>query len=168
MAAVQRPLPPRHGVRPHLAPSDSLHIVISGDHISAHVDRVSPLAGRQDEPSRYSLRQAAVHNVVGAAQDVVRLLRGRQGDHRSHLDCEWQWHGHDHTPDPAHLLDPTAWSVHLEARVEGSLDEARLGKALDAVLGHRPVEHDPLDWWTAPTARRSTGLARNCCRRRWP
>ena len=127
------------------APSDSLHIVISGDHISAHVDRVSPLGGRRDEPSRYSLRQATVHNVVGAAQDVVRLLRGRQGDHRSHLDCEWQWDEHHQTPDPAHLLDPTAWSVHLEARVEGSLDEASLRKALDAVLGHHPVEHDPLD-----------------------
>ncbi|MDQ3897541.1 MAG: hypothetical protein M3326_09935, partial [Actinomycetota bacterium] len=127
------------------APSDSLHVLVAGDHISAHVDRVSPLGARPGQPSRYSFRQAALHNVVGAAQDVVRLLRGRMGDHRSHLDCEWEWEGHRHTPDPAHLLDPAAWSVHLEVRVEGALDEMRLRKALDAVLGHRPVEHDPLE-----------------------
>ncbi|MDQ4070745.1 MAG: hypothetical protein M3203_14935 [Actinomycetota bacterium] len=133
-------------------PSNGLHIVISGDHISAHVDRVSPLDGRAGGPSRYSLRQAAAHNVVGAAQDLVRLLRGRKGDHRSHLDCEWQWDGHEHTPDPTQLLEPGAWSVHLEARVEGSLDEARLRKALDAVLGHGPVEHDPLEVVECPDA----------------
>ncbi|HEX2046594.1 MAG TPA: hypothetical protein VHF27_02450 [Acidimicrobiales bacterium] len=127
------------------APSDSLHIVVSGDHISAHVDRVSPLDGQPDQPARYSFRQAAVHNVVGAAQDLVRLLRGRMGDHRSHLDCVWEWDGHAHTPDPAHLLDPAAWSVHLEACVEGTIDEARLRKALSAVVGHRPLEHDPLE-----------------------
>lgn len=132
------------------APSDSLHIVVSGDIISAHVDRVSPLGGGPGQPSRYSFRQAAVHNVVGAAQDLVRLLRGRKGDHRSHLDCEWEWEGHEHTPDPAHLLDPGAWSVHLEGRVEGSLDEARLRKALDALFGHRPVEHDPLETADCP------------------
>ena len=135
------------------APSDSLHIVVSGDHISAHVDRVSPLGGRPDGSSRYSFRQSAVHNVVGAAQDLVRLLRGRQGDHRSHLDCLWEWEGHDHVPNPAHLLDPAAWSVHLEARVAGSLDEARLRKALDAVVGHRPLEHDPLEVAECPDDR---------------
>ncbi len=126
-------------------PLHSLHIVVSGDHISAHVDRVSPLDRRPDEAPRYSFRQAAVHNVVGAAHDLFRLLRGRKGDHRSHLDCVWEWEGHAHTADRSDLLDPAAWSVHLEARVEGALDEARLRKALDAVFGHRPLEHDPLE-----------------------
>jgi NRPS condensation-like uncharacterized protein len=123
------------------AATDSLHVVISGDHISAHVDRVSPLG----EQPGYSLRRAALHNVVGAAQDLVRLLRGRKGDHRSHLDCAWIWDGTDATPDPDHLLEPHGWSVHLEARVEGSLDELRLRKALDTLLGHHPATHDPLD-----------------------
>lgn len=127
------------------SPNDSLHIVVHGDHISAHVDRVSPLGIRPDEPTRYSVHRAALHNVVGAAQDVVRLLRGRKGDHRSHLDCEWVREGYDRTPDPAHLLDPAAWSVHLELRVAGTLDEHRLRDAIDAVLDHRPPEHDPLD-----------------------
>ncbi|MGH9263425.1 MAG: hypothetical protein ACRD1D_01905 [Acidimicrobiales bacterium] len=126
------------------SPTDSLHIVIHGDHISAHVDRVSPLGNRPDQRSRYAFHRAAAHNIVGAAQDVVRLLRGRKGDHRSHLDCEWVWEGHEPMPDPAHLLDPAAWSVHVEAMVEGTLDDVRLRKALDAVFGHRPAEHDLL------------------------
>jgi NRPS condensation-like uncharacterized protein len=124
------------------APADSLHVVITGDHVSAHVDRLSPLG---DNRPGYSVRRAAAHNVVGAAQDLVRLLRGRQGDHRSHLDCKWMWTADDGLPGPDHLLDPHAWSVHLEAKVEGSLDELRLRKALDNVLGHRPAAHDPLD-----------------------
>jgi NRPS condensation-like uncharacterized protein len=126
------------------SPTDSLHIVLHGDHISAHVDRVSPLGGGSDEPTRYDVRRAALHNVVGAAQDLVRLLRGRMGDHRSHLDCEWVWDRHAVTPDPADLLDVHAWSVHVEARVEGTLDDVRLGKALDTVFGHRPAAHDVL------------------------
>ncbi|HVL05352.1 MAG TPA: hypothetical protein VM388_05160 [Acidimicrobiales bacterium] len=122
------------------APADSLHIVIHHDHISAHVDKVSPLG----EKPGYSFHRAALHNAVGAAQDLVRLLRGRKGDHRSHLDCEWVWDGYEPTPDPAHLLDPSAWSVHLEARVAGILDDARMRKAFDTVVGHRPVDHDPV------------------------
>ncbi len=81
---------------------------------------------------------------MGAAQDLVRLLRGRKGDHRSHLDCAWVWDGHEATPDTAHLLDPCAWSVHVEVRVAGRLDDTRMRKAFDTVIGHRPAEHDPL------------------------
>lgn len=122
---------------------DSVHIVINDDYIAAHVDRVSPLDARPDVPSHYSLSRAAAHNVVGAAQDLVRLLRGRKGDHRSYLQCEWTG-DHVPAPDPARLLDPCAWSVHLEVRVRGTLDDSRARKALDAVLTHRPLEHDPL------------------------
>jgi NRPS condensation-like uncharacterized protein len=126
------------------APNDSLHIVVHEDHISAHVDRVSPLDDRPAERTRYRIGRAALHNVVGAGHDLVRLLRGRKGDHRSHLDCEWIWDGYDAVPDPAGLLDACAWSVHVEARVAGALDDTRMGKALDAVLGHRPYQQDPL------------------------
>jgi len=120
--------------------TDSLHVVINDDHISAHVDRVSPMG-----TGRYSVSRAALHNVVGAAQDVVRLLRGRKGDHRSRLDCQWVWDGHAVTPEADHLLEPCSWSVHVEARVAGSLDEARLHKAFDSLLGHRPSEQQVLD-----------------------
>lgn len=118
--------------------SDSLHVVIHDDHVSAHVDKVSPLSSG----TRYSIQQAALHNVVGAAQDAIRLLRGRKGDHRSHLDCAWFWDGHLPTPDAAHLLEPAQWSVHVEARVAGSLDDTRMRKAFDTVAGHRPAELD--------------------------
>lgn len=133
--------------------TDSLHVVVNDNHIAAHVDRVSPLVVQPDQPSRYSLRQATAHNAAGIAQDVIRVLRGRQGDHRSELDCEWMWaaDGSDH--DPQHLLDPASsdWTVQLEARVGGSLDPARLRAAVATALGRRPLEHGVLDVLDTPT-----------------
>jgi NRPS condensation-like uncharacterized protein len=127
-------------------PNDSLHIVVTDDRIAAHVDRVSPLGIRPQRRTRYSLRRAAAHNLVGAAQDLVALLRGRQGDHRSELDCEWVWEPSRGVPDPADLLDPraSAWSVHFEAQVAGSLDVTRLRAALAETLSSHPMEFDPL------------------------
>ncbi|MDP9074869.1 MAG: hypothetical protein M3N98_11995, partial [Actinomycetota bacterium] len=87
-------------------PTDSLHIVIHHDHIAAHVDRISPLAVGLARAPRYSVRRAAAHNLAGMAHDALRLLRGRQGDHRSGLDCRWMWDGGRGALDPAHLLDP--------------------------------------------------------------
>jgi NRPS condensation-like uncharacterized protein len=130
---------------------------------------VSPLG---DQPG-YSLRRAAVHNVVGAAQDLVQLLRGRKGDHRSHLDCEWVWEGHDPTPDPTHLLDPSSWSVHVEARVAGTLEDTHMQKAFDGVLGHRPAAHPPLEIVECPDdaaldRARSDLLAQPVAMTEWP
>jgi len=127
--------------------TDGLHVVINNDHIAAHVDRVTPLAVSGGKPGRYSVRQAAAHNVAGAAQDFFRLLRGRQGDHRSELDCEWVWDAHLSTPDPAHLLDPGSsdWSVQLEAGISGRLDDSRLRTAVAGALGRRRPDHAVLD-----------------------
>ncbi|MDQ6727135.1 MAG: hypothetical protein M3066_13350 [Actinomycetota bacterium] len=132
--------------------TDGLHVVINNDHIAAHVDRVTPLAVNGDKPGRYSLRQAAAHNIAGAAQDFIRLLRGRQGDHRSELDCEWVWDPDASNPDPAHLLDPGSsdWSVQLEARVSGVLDDERLRAAVAVAVGRRPPEHAVVDIVDAP------------------
>jgi NRPS condensation-like uncharacterized protein len=151
------------------SPADSLHVVIHHDHISAHVDKVSPLG----EKPGYSVQRAALHNVVGAAQDLVRLLRGRKGDHRSHLDCEWVWDGYDPTPDRAHLLDPCAWSVHVEARVAGCRDDTRMRKAFDTLVGHRPADHDFLEVVTCATdeelaAARDGLLAEPVAMNAWP
>lgn len=117
--------------------TDSLHIVVDGDRIAAHVDRVSPLGSTSGRPLRYSLRRAAAHNLAGMAQDLVQLLRGRQGDHRSELNCQWLWDATRSVPNPADLLDPTAssWSVQIEARVAGTLDQSRLRHALVSALG---------------------------------
>jgi len=128
-------------------PNDSLHIVVHDNRIAAHVDLVSPLGVKPERPTGYSVRRAVSHNLVGMAQDLVSLLRGRQGDHRSELDCEWVWDPWRAVPDVGDLLDPeaSAWSVQLEARVSGSLDEARLRAALAEALSSHPIEHDPLD-----------------------
>jgi NRPS condensation-like uncharacterized protein len=127
-------------------PTDSLHVLVDGDRLAAHVDRVSPLGLRPRRPVRYSVRRTLTHNVVGAAEDLIRLARGRQGDHRSELDCEWSWGPSDATPGSTGLLDrrASAWSVQMEAGVSGRLDEARLRRALAGVLGRRPLDHDPL------------------------
>jgi len=126
-------------------PTDSLHVVVDGNRIAAHVDRVSPLGVRPERALRYSVRRAAAHNVAGMAQDLVRLVRGRQGDHRSRLDCEWTWDPAQSVPRGEDLLDPSAWTVQLEARVAGTLDADRLRQAVAAVLGDRRVEVDPVD-----------------------
>lgn len=119
-------------LRENLA-NNSLHIVIDGNRISAHVDRVSPLGLRPERRPRYSLGRIALHNVAGIAADAGRLFRGRQGDHRCELNCEWM---PPHAPEKPHrhspLLDPerSPWGVHIEARVTGRLDEHRLRRAL--------------------------------------
>ncbi|MDQ4096943.1 MAG: hypothetical protein M3144_03610, partial [Actinomycetota bacterium] len=120
--------------------SDSLHISVQGNRIAAHIDRLSPLGEGGERPSRYSLRRAVAHNVSGMAHDLFNLVRGRQGDHRSELDCEWLWDPSQASPDDSDLLDPktSAWSVQLEARVRGVLDEDRLRAAVAAVAGDRP------------------------------
>jgi hypothetical protein len=127
--------------------ADSLHIAVHGNRVKAHVDGISPLTTRSDGRSRYSARQALAHNAAGIAQDLVALLRGRQGDHRCELDCSWTA-GEAHAP-PAQtqLLDPTlsAASVRLEARVGGSLNEERLRAAVRSALGDRAPRRDHLD-----------------------
>ncbi|MGQ0521978.1 MAG: hypothetical protein ACT4PX_12650 [Actinomycetota bacterium] len=119
--------------------TNSLHITVLGDRVAAHVDRVSPLHWRSERSPRYALGRVALHNVSGAAADVGRVLRGRQGDHRCELDCEFVL-GADGTPvkgtrRDVPLLDPGsgAWSLHAEARVAGTVDEDRLRAALATV-----------------------------------
>ncbi|MGI9021762.1 MAG: hypothetical protein ACR2HV_00745 [Acidimicrobiales bacterium] len=128
-------------------PADALHIVIHDNRVAAHVDRVSPLGTRPVRVSRYSVRRATVHNLAVMAHDLISLLRGRQGDHRSELDCEWLWDADRGVPDPSDLLDPTAsaWSLQLEAGVEGHLDETRLRAALAEALEIGPGDLDPLE-----------------------
>ena len=128
--------PGRMSFRENVA-SNSLHVVVEGNRVAAHVDRVSPLGVRPERRSRYSIRRAVAHNLVGMAQDLVELLRGRQGDHRCELDCEWVGGDEESGAGGAGRLHPeaSAWSVQVEARVGSALDEARLRAALDAVLG---------------------------------
>jgi NRPS condensation-like uncharacterized protein len=125
--------------------TDSLHVVVDGNRVAAHVDGVSPLAVRPEGSSAYSVPRILAHNLAGLVQDLASLLRGRQGDHSCELDCEWVSAEENAPAD--HLLDPkaSAWSVQLEARVAGVLDEARLRAAISAALGQRARGRDPLD-----------------------
>ena len=117
-------------------PTNSLHVSVDDNHLKAHVDHASPLVER-DGKSRYSVPRAVVHNLAGMANDAMSIVRGRQGDHACELDCEWVSPEVGATPRIVPLLDPktSAWGVQLDARVAGTLDEARLQSALDTLLG---------------------------------
>ena len=66
---------------------ESLHIVIRGDRVSAHVDDVSPLVVRQDGSCRYAWGRVVAHNLLVLIEDVARRLRGVQGHQRCNLRC---------------------------------------------------------------------------------
>ncbi len=71
--------------------TDSLHIIIDGNRISAHVDKISPLACDPSRESHYSMAAVLAHNVAGFAADVVRRIRGRHGEQRCDLECDVVW-----------------------------------------------------------------------------
>jgi HAD superfamily hydrolase (TIGR01490 family) len=68
-----------------VSPTHSLHITIGkGNHVSAHVDRYSPLAAKQPEQlARYALHRVAAHNLAGLAGELNRLIPGRRGRRRA-------------------------------------------------------------------------------------
>lgn len=72
-------------------PTDSLHIIIDGDKISAHIDDISPFKCRADGTVRYSLSRIVAHNLAGMSSDLLRLARGRVKRQRCKLECEQVW-----------------------------------------------------------------------------
>lgn len=163
-------------------PENSLHIVVEGGRLSAHVDRYSPLRFTRDGAARYSFWRIATHNIVGAVRDVVDLLGGPRHEKRwqrtadrvvvDDIVLEGYMDGcldgseeveealdrlrskllarSDETVERAsfnlvdevvHLLDTPEepWTVQLELRVAGHLDEARLRAALDEALRRHPL-----------------------------
>ena len=74
-----------------VSPDDSLHIIIDGNRVSAHVDEISPLQRRPDGSVRYSALRVLAHNLSGACADVARRLRGAHGEQRCNLECEAVW-----------------------------------------------------------------------------
>ncbi|MEA2156778.1 MAG: hypothetical protein QOE11_2918 [Solirubrobacteraceae bacterium] len=127
-------------------PTDSLHVSVDDNRVTAHIDEVSPLAVGA-EGSRYSAQRTLAHNLSGMTRDLVLMLRGRAGDHRCELDCEWVADpANAEAPEPG-LLDPatSAWSVQLETRVTGSLDPQRLRTALEAAVGRRTLAPEALE-----------------------
>lgn len=151
------------------APQESLHVTLSGTRLSAHIDRLSPLA--DDHASwvaRYSVPRAIAHGLAHLAGMIRRIGVGRPGSHRVELDCELMAAatGDDRSPtaDPARksatspgqrrlpftmveeaiqILDAEAapWAIQLEVDTAGRLDEARLRRAIRQGLLRHPLAH---------------------------
>lgn len=74
----------------------SLHIVVDGNHISAHIDSVSPLVFAEDgtvhyslfRDFRYTVPRVIGHNLSSLAEMLCRLIGGRWNAHRCELLCE--------------------------------------------------------------------------------
>jgi NRPS condensation-like uncharacterized protein len=127
--------------------ADSLHVVVDDNRVAAHIDGLSPLAAQTAGSSGYSFGRAVAHNLSGMTEDLVRLLRGRLGDHGCELNCEWVSGEAPSTPEQGRPRDARVppLGVQLEARVAGTLDEARLRNALVTALGQRSVTRDALE-----------------------
>lgn len=93
-----------------VSPIDSVHIVIDGNRVSAHVDQICPLdcdsgASSQYSSSQYSWLRVVAHNVSGLAADIGRRIRGRHGQQRCTLECEIVWVDDESIADAAAELD---------------------------------------------------------------
>lgn len=84
-----------------VSPTESLHVIIDGNKVSAHVDDVSPVLGRPDGTVRYPLARVVAHNLAGIAADFGRRLSGRRGEQRCKLECEAVWVEDEPTEGPS-------------------------------------------------------------------
>jgi hypothetical protein len=74
-----------------LSPRDSLHIIIDGNRVSAHVDDVCPVRCRTEDASGYTAALVIAHNLSGMLADLGRRIRGLHGTQRCNLGCEMVW-----------------------------------------------------------------------------
>lgn len=74
-----------------VSPTNSLHVVVGGGRVSAHVDDVSPLRCNPDGTAGYSWVPVFRHNVAGMVADIGRRLSGVAGQERCNLTCEAVW-----------------------------------------------------------------------------
>jgi hypothetical protein len=74
-----------------IATMASLHVLVDGDKVSAHVDEISPLVVRADGSSAYHWGRVLAHNVLVMIGDLGRRARGRDGEQRCNLHCEVEW-----------------------------------------------------------------------------
>ncbi|MGI9033974.1 MAG: hypothetical protein ACR2HY_09945 [Acidimicrobiales bacterium] len=81
-------------------PIDSLHVIVEGNRMSAHIDRISPLKHRPDGTVRYSLGRVLAHNLAGMGGDLGRLVGRRRGQQRCRLECVIEWVDDEPTPEP--------------------------------------------------------------------
>lgn len=74
-----------------VARRDSLHVIIDGNRVSAHVDEISPLSVEPGGARRYSFWAIVAHNISGIRADIGRRLQGRHGQQRCNMECEVVW-----------------------------------------------------------------------------
>lgn len=74
-----------------ISPTNSLHVVIAGERISAHVDEISPLVVRADGTRRYAWGRVVAHNLLALMADVSRRVRGLAQPARCDLHCQLEW-----------------------------------------------------------------------------
>jgi hypothetical protein len=74
-----------------LSATDSLHVLIQGTRVTAHVDEISPLVVRPNGTHRYAWGRVVAHNLLVLTGDVTRRLRGQRGKQRCELECEIEW-----------------------------------------------------------------------------
>lgn len=71
--------------------NDSLHVIVDGNRISAHIDQVCPLDVAAEDRTRYSFTRVMAHNLSDVANGIARRLRGIHRHHHCHLECEVVW-----------------------------------------------------------------------------
>jgi len=71
-------------------PEDSVHLVMDGNRLHAHVDRHSPLNFEGRRRWQYSLPGVVAHNLADVVADGFRALVGRRRDH-CEFTCERVW-----------------------------------------------------------------------------
>ena len=82
-----------------VSPTDSLHVLIDGNRVSAHVDTYSPLRIAGDGSAHYHWSRVVVHNLWAAAGDLARRLLRQSGEQRCNLTCEIEWVDDDELAD---------------------------------------------------------------------
>lgn len=87
------------------SPTDSVHIVIDGDQVSAHIDEVSPLRVQSDGTSKYAWGRVLTHNLLVVLEDAARRLRGLHGQQRCTLRCQMEWIDDDQANHEDHAHD---------------------------------------------------------------
>ena len=74
-----------------VSPTNSLHVIVGGGRLSAHIDYVSPLRCAPDGSARYSWLPVLRHNLAGMLADLGRRVQGSHGHQRCNLTCEAVW-----------------------------------------------------------------------------
>jgi hypothetical protein len=74
-----------------VSPTNSVHVIIDGDRVSAHVDEISPLVVRADGTSKYAWSRVVAHNLLVMIADLARRARGQHRPDRCNLHCQAEW-----------------------------------------------------------------------------